>query len=344
LLLTETFLESKRGQVQSFAVTHQGPHPSSDETKIFFVLGNPPHGPIHRAGEKTLGSITWYLIVVTTANEIANSYRFARSLMGRSGSTFSLGLGLLPREQADAMHALYAFCRMTDDIADGEGTPDDKRLRLADWNRQLDESLLGQQHESIWPALTDTVGKFGINPQHLRDQIAGNQRDIDCQPIRDISDLEVYMDLVAGSVGFACLAIWGCRKPAAIEPARAAGRALQLTNILRDLHEDRQRGRVYLPADELARFDCPSHRWASRDAHFQGLMAFQVERARGYFESSSRLMPMLARPARRVFAIFQGRYRAILDEIVRRGFDVFSARVRVSRLRTLGIIAKSLVS
>lgn len=264
--------------------------------------------------------------------------------MGRSGSSFSLGLGLLPREQADAIHALYAFCRLTDDIADGEGTRDEKRQRLADWNRQLNESLRGQQHESIWPALTDTVRKFGVDHTHLQDQIAGNQWDIDGRPIRDISDLEDYMDLVAGSVGFACLAIWGCRDQAAIEPARAAGRALQLTNILRDLEEDRQRGRVYLPADELARFDCPGSRWAPDDSPFQSLMAFQVERVRGYFEQSSRLMPMLPRPARRVFAIFQGRYRAILDEIVRRKFDVFSARVRVGRLRTLGILARSLIS
>src|SRR5204863_8276980 len=143
------------------------------------------------------------------------------------------------------------------------------------------------------------------------------------------AELYPYCYRVASAVGLACVRIWGTRPGVSHDdtdpPAEAAGIAFQLTNILRDLGEDYARDRVYLPADELVRFECPPERW--RDPayadRFRDLMRFQVARARDYYRKGSALVPLLSRDGRAIFHVMSGAYSRLLDEIERADYDVF---------------------
>jgi phytoene synthase len=145
-------------------------------------------------------------------------------------------------------------------------------------------------------------------------------------------------------VGLACIRIWGCTAAEAEAPAEAAGIALQLTNILRDLGEDAARGRIYLPHEDLVRFGYSPdelHR-QQRSAAFEQLMAFEVERAQGYYDAALPLVEMLPRPGRAVFLVMLRTYRGLLDVIVRRGYDVFTTRASLSRWRKLWLAVRVL--
>jgi phytoene synthase len=156
---------------------------------------------------------------------------------------------------------LYAFCRATDDLADEPGDPAAKRAALARWRARLDAALAGDYSHRLHAALAHAVRTFDIPPAYLHDVIDGVESDLGPVRIETFAELHRYCYRVASAVGLACLPVWGLRTGTNPEqargPAEAAGVAFQLTNILRDLGEDRSRGRVYLPRDELERFDCP---------------------------------------------------------------------------------------
>jgi phytoene synthase len=161
----------------------------------------------------------------------------------------------------------------------------------------------------------------------------------DLEPVRfaTFADLYPYCYRVASAVGLACVRVWGVRRgvtPAeATAPAEAAGVAFQLTNILRDLGEDAARGRVYLPADELARFGCPPEKWPPPPGAFRDAMRFQLARAAEYYDRARALVPLLTADGRAIFRVMCGTYRALLDEVGRRGEDVFTHRARVAKWR-----------
>jgi phytoene synthase len=274
---------------------------------------------------------------------IAASIRECRRVTARSGSTFRFGFGLLSREQADAMHALYAFCRLTDDIADGPEPVEEKRETLiGDWNSQLESCIRGEPGDGIFPALGWAIARFEIDFMPLIDVINGAYFDLDGKPIRTWGDLESYCHLVASSVGLACLDIWMPeRNPDARPSARAAGVALQLTNILRDVAEDRDRGRVYFPDEAIAEHAAPPEKWAHDHPGFRSLMAETAGRARDAFAKSNELIPMLPPRPRILFRLFLNRYRLILDGIERSGYAVLNGRYRPGKWRTAGAIARA---
>ena len=233
------------------------------------------------------------------------------------------------------MDALYAFMRVTDDLADGPGTECDKRRQLAAWRAALLAALAGRPTHPIHPALADTVVRFGIPTQYLLDVIDGVETDL--APVRFATFAEVYPYCyrVASAVGLACVRVWGFRPgvPPAVAagPAEAAGIAFQLTNILRDLGEDLARGRVYLPTDELAAAGCPPEVWREPKAadQFRALLEAQVARARAYYRLADALPPLLSSDGRAIFQVMCGTYRRLLDEVERAGPGVFARRVRV---------------
>lgn len=278
-------------------------------------------------------------------NAAADSFAACRALTRAAGSSFPAAFRLLAPARRDAMCALYAYMRVTDDLADEPGEPADKRARLAAWRAGLSAALGGTCTHPVHAALADTVRRYAVPPQYLFDAIDGC--DTDAGPVRvaTFPELYRYCYRVASAVGLACVRIWGVRPGATLAdadaPAEAAGVAFQLTNILRDLGEDRARDRVYLPADELARFGCPPEAWRDPAAadRFRALMAFQVARARAYYRRGAALGPLLARDGRAVFRVMSGAYERLLDEIERRGYDVFSARVRVPKWRKAAVFA-----
>jgi squalene synthase HpnC/squalene synthase HpnD len=263
------------------------------------------------------------------------SYAWCRRLARRTARNFYYAFYVLPKAQRRAMDALYAFMRVTDDLADEPGDVEAKQQALRDWRSALDHALAGDYSHPLHPALHETVRRYGIPVKHLHDVIDGVEMDL--QPVRfaTFAELYAYCYRVASAVGLACIHIWGFEDDKAKEYAEAAGIAFQLTNILRDVGEDLHAGRVYIPQEDIYRFGCPPESWRERGEAFQKLMRFQAERARSYYAKAEGLDRLLTDSGRSVFRVMLRIYRGLLDKIEARGFDVFSERVRLSRWRKL---------
>lgn len=294
---------------------------------------------------------------------LAASFRFCQQLARRAGKNFYWSFLTLPRAMRRDMCVLYAFMRLTDDLGDDEALPLDARRRaLSDWHAALltamgDASTPaesgntvrqarvadGRETCSLWPALADVVRRRGIPQALLQDVIRGVESDLTPHAFATFADLDAYCYLVAGAVGLCCIRIWGYTGELAEQHAINCGAAFQLTNILRDLQEDALRGRVYLPQDELQRFGVTAGdlRDGRRSPGFVRLMEFQTERARGLYARAAPLLPLLSPPGRRVYAAMLGIYGGLLEEIQRRGYDVFSQRVELPVRRKLAIALRN---
>jgi len=275
---------------------------------------------------------------------LSSSNAWCEHVARREAGNFYHAFRLLPATQRRAMCALYAFMRVADDLTDGPETIAEKTLALANWRRQLDAALAGIYHHPLHPAFHHTVVTYGIPRRYLEDVLDGVGMDLDTDRYDTFTDLYRYCYRVASAVGLACIHIWGFTDARATAYAESAGIALQLTNILRDLGEDAARGRVYLPLEDLERFGyrIEDLKQGRRDARFHELMRFQVERARSYYQSAEPLADLLAPAGRAVFLVMLRTYRGLLGAIEKRGYDVFSSRVRLSRWRKLWLAAQVL--
>lgn len=262
---------------------------------------------------------------------VGASYRYCQLLTRRAAANFYPAFLILPRCRQRAMMALYAYARLTDDLADEPGDVEVKARDLRRWRAGLTAALAGGPSHPIHPALADAVHRFDIPLQYLFDVIDGVETDLRPMPFPTFDDLAGYCYRVAGAVGLGCIHVWGFAGRTAEADAAAAGTAFQLTNILRDLAEDRAAGRVYLPADELRRFGCPPADWRAGCPRFGELMRFQIARAREYYARGRRLKEALTPAGRAVFGALLGIYEGLLNEIEARGFDVFRERVRLRR-------------
>lgn len=267
------------------------------------------------------------------------SYAHCRTLARRAATNFYLSFFTLPRAKRQAMYALYAFLRRTDDLGDNPGPLESRRAALVRWRLSLERSLAGEFDSLLHPALADTVARYEIPPEYLFAAIDGVEMDLAGGQYETFDDLCRYCHKVASVVGLACIHIWGFRGPEALEPARKCGIAFQLTNILRDLKEDAANGRVYLPQQDLRRFNysIDDLRQGVRDVRFTSLMQFEIERTESLYREGAELPRWLEPDGRKVFTAMVGIYRGLLDEIKRRDGDVFSCRVRLSTWRKLRI-------
>ncbi len=275
---------------------------------------------------------------------LAGSYAYCERLARAQAGNFYHAFRLLPAGQRRALCALYAFLRVADDLADAPGPPAEKARPLAEWRDQLHDALAGRYHHPLHPALHHTLTTYAVPPVHLEEVLDGVTMDLDTLSYRTFPELYRYCYRVASAVGLACIHVWGFTGERARLHAEVAGVALQLTNILRDLGEDAARGRVYLPREDLDRFGYPPEGLALgvRDERFRELMRFQVARARGYYEQAEPLAPLLRPAGRAVFLVMLRTYRGLLEAIVRRDYDVFSSRVRLSRLHKLWLATRAL--
>lgn len=279
----------------------------------------------------------------TRTISLAESYRWSAKLTRRTARNFIYSFQVLPRRQRRAMDALYAFMRVTDDLADEEGESETKEHALIDWRQRLRAMMHGEYTHPVHPALHDAIKEFGIPIPYFDQVIDGVQQDLKPVRLANFDELYSYCYRVASVVGLCCIEIWGYTDARAREYAEASGVAFQLTNILRDVSEDLGRDRVYLPRDEWQRFDSPPESWASGrfGEPYQAFMRFQAERANQYFDRGERLFPFLRPPGRAVFRVMLGIYRGLLREIERRKFDVFSERVRLSQWKKLSMLARA---
>jgi 15-cis-phytoene synthase len=273
----------------------------------------------------------------TVALTLAQSYAACEALARRAASSFFSAFRVLSTPQRRSMCALYAFLRIADDISDEPGLLAEKQRQLHRWREGFDRALAGDYTHPVYPALHDSMQRFRIPRTLLENALDGVEMDLVPQTYGTFADLERYCYRVASVVGLACIHIWGFTGARAAEYAVNAGIAFQLTNILRDLAEDAARGRVYLPQEDLERFRYRRERLerGERDENFRALMAFEVARARGFYDAAWPLVPLLRPAGRAVFLVMARTYRALLDVMEQRDYDVFSDRIRVGRWRKL---------
>jgi 15-cis-phytoene synthase len=282
------------------------------------------------------------------SRELDASYRFCGALSRREAKNFYYSFLLLPPQRRRSMCALYAFMRQTDDLADDPAPGRDRVVLLDRWRRDVHRALEAGV-SGAWPglaALAATVERHAIPRQYLDDVIDGVAMDLHPQPFPTFDDLYGYCYRVASAVGLSCLHIWGYRSDGgrAESLAEACGIALQLTNILRDVREDAQKGRVYLPQEDLGRFGVApeelSAQWPSD--RVRALLAYQGERAYSYYEKARPLGVLVAPVGRPVLGTIVGIYRTLLDEIARRDYDVLTSRVALPPWRKVAIMLRSL--
>ncbi|MFO0988229.1 MAG: presqualene diphosphate synthase HpnD [Alphaproteobacteria bacterium] len=257
-----------------------------------------------------------------------------------SGTSFLQGMRLLPEERREGMYAVYAFCREIDDVADEPAPVADKMTRLREWRREIDRVYDGKPQTLTGRALLPIVRDYGLDRADFLALIDGMEMDA-VEDIRapSIARLELYCDRVAGAVGRLSIRIFGATEPQAVSVARHLGQALQLTNILRDLAEDAEHGRLYLPEELLAANGVKTRepREVLRHPGLGAVCAEIAARARQHYRAAADAMRTCARgpmrPARAMGAI----YRAYLDGLERRGWAKLDEKVRLSKLRKLWI-------
>lgn len=264
------------------------------------------------------------------------SYAFCRRIARARARNFYYSFLLLSREQKNAMCAIYAFMRYCDDISEG---PDASRAAIEQWRRELDQALGGEYAENpLWPAFHDTVKRYGIPREYFHEMIDGVSTDLEPRQIQTFDELYRYCYQVASVVGLTIVHIFGFESPEALKLAEKCGVAFQLTNILRDVREDLENGRVYVPAEDILRFGASLK---NRDERFVRLMRFEAERARGYYNESRPLIELVHRRSRpSLWAIIEI-YRRLLDRIEGSNFDVLGKRIRLPAWEKLGILVSA---
>jgi phytoene synthase len=267
------------------------------------------------------------------------AYGYCETVTGQQARNFAYGIRLLPTPKRRAMSALYAFSRRVDDIGDGALGPDVKTARLEETRALLarvrEDAVAEDDTDPVGVALADAARRFPIPLDGLDELIDGVLMDVRGKTYETWDDLRAYCRCVAGAIGRLSLGVFGTAPGArgverAPEYADTLGLALQLTNILRDVREDAEGGRVYLPADDLAKFGCSAgfdgpH--PPEGADFAGLVHFEVRRARALFAEGYQLLPLLDRRSGACVAAMAGIYRRLLDRIERDPHAVLRGRV-----------------
>ena len=281
--------------------------------------------------------------------EIEQAYAVCERITQEQARNFSYGIRLLPAPKRRAMCAVYAVARRIDDIGDGSLPEADKLDELARIEDQL-HHLADHGHDPVLTAMHDVEQRFPVPMPAFDELVAGCRADVSVHRYSTFDDLVGYCRCVAGSVGRLSLGIY---HPVGLEecwePADSLGIALQLTNILRDLREDRMMGRVYLPAEDLDRFGCrleldASGRLGDPPDQFAALVRFEAERAEQWYARGLRLLPMLDRRSAACTAAMAGIYHRLLGRIAADPEQVRGSRMSLPTKTKLAVAVHALVS
>ncbi|WP_066376261.1 MULTISPECIES: 15-cis-phytoene synthase CrtB [unclassified Anabaena] len=290
-----------------------------------------------------------------TLVSVDESYKLCRQLTAKYAKTFYLGTLLMSPAKRQAIWAIYAWCRRTDELVDGPAAAITTPETLDRWEQHLESLFAGRPQENYDVALVDTLQRFPLDIQPFRDMIAGQRMDLYRSRYETFEELYLYCYRVAGTVGLMSTSVmeidtnantapWQQHKPPYIptEEAIALGIANQLTNILRDVGEDARRGRIYIPLEDLARFNYSEQDFFNGvvDERWRALMRFQIDRARQFYIKAEKGITYLAPDARWPVWAASMLYGQILDAIERNDYNVFDQRAFVpqwQKLRTLPI-------
>lgn len=274
---------------------------------------------------------------------LAASYQECKRLNRKHGTTYYWSTLVLPQDKQPYVHALYGFCRYADEIVDdlsSTATIDEKAALLAQFGEQFFRDLdRGQSDHIVLAAVVDTVRRNNIDPECFRRFLRSMTMDLTVERYETYADLEHYMDGSAAVIGEMMLPVLEPASPAALQHARDLGNAFQLTNFLRDISEDLDRHRQYIPQEDLRRFGVDlSERRSSPE--FVALMKFEIERCNELYRSADIGLAMLPPVSRRCIGSARSLYSRILDKIVEQDYDVFAKRVRVPTWQKLALVAK----
>ena len=264
---------------------------------------------------------------------------YCQQKASQSGSSFYYSFLFLPPPRRRAITAFYAFCREVDDVVDECTDVNVARTKLAWWRSETAAIYTGMAKHPVALALAALLPDFNIAQERLQEIIDGMEMDLTQHRYRDFAALQKYCHLVAGVVGLVSAEIFGYTNPRTLEYAENLGMAFQLTNIIRDVGEDARRDRIYIPIDELARFNVTATdiMHARHSDAFEQLMAFQTDRALDYYARAMALLPQEDRRAQRPGLVMAAIYRTLLEEIRADGMQVLNQRTSLTPLRKLWI-------
>jgi phytoene synthase len=274
---------------------------------------------------------------------LAASYDYCRRVARTRAKNFYYSFVLLAPPQRNAMCAVYAFMRYCDDLSDEPGA---NLAAIERWRAALGEALAGRYDaHPCWPAFHDTVQRYRIPHEYFGQMIDGVESDLSPRRFETFADLYGYCYRVASVVGLTTIHIFGFEAAEALPLAEKCGVAFQLTNILRDIREDAENGRVYLPGEDLRRFGVSEKELTAgaRDGRLIELLRFEASRARAYYDESAPLVRMVHRGSRPSLRALLSIYSRLLDRIAEKNYDVFSGRVALSGLEKSWLMLRAMV-
>jgi phytoene synthase len=262
-----------------------------------------------------------------------------RKVVAAAGTSFRRGMAVLPPARRQAMYAIYAFCRIVDDIADDPAPVETRLPRLRAWRQRIARLFAGEAEDALTRVLLDAIPRFGLRREDFEAVIAGMEMDAVPIVAPSAAELDLYCDRVAAAVGRLSVRVFGDASAEAGLVAHHLGRALQLTNILRDLDEDAERGRLYLPRELLQAAGVPLAPPEAALAHpnLAAAAAALAEQARRHFAAAAAAMDRCDRTAMRPARLMAASYAAILARLQKRGWRPPRRRVRVPTWEKLWI-------
>ena len=275
---------------------------------------------------------------------VEESYQYCVRVARSRAKNFYYSFVLLSAQQRKAMCAIYAFMRYCDDLSDEPGA---SRAPMERWRAELEDALEGKfSDHPVWPAFHHTVRRFGIPHEYFRQMIDGVTSDLEPHRFETFDELYQYCYRVASVVGLTIIHIFGFDTRSALPLAEKCGIAFQLTNILRDVREDAEAGRIYFPMEDLRRFGVKEADLVSgnRTEEFLKLMRFESGRARAYYHESAPLLDLIHPRSRSSLWALISIYSRLLDRIVGANYDVFTRRVRLSLFEKSWIVVRAMVS
>ncbi|MBS1857843.1 MAG: phytoene/squalene synthase family protein [Acidobacteria bacterium] len=274
---------------------------------------------------------------------VEDSYRYCIGVARSRAKNFYYSFILLSEQQRKAMCAIYAFMRYCDDLSDEPGAT---RAAIDRWRAELEEALQGRFGEHpVWPAFHHTVRRFGIPHDYFREMIDGVTSDLEPRRFETFDELYRYCYQVASVVGMTIIHVFGFDTRSALPLAEKCGIAFQLTNILRDVREDAERGRIYFPIEDLRRFGvseddlCAGH----RTPEFLKLMRFEAGRARAHYTESAPLLDLIHPRSRSSLWALIAIYSRLLERIEAANYDVFTRRVRLTLFEKSWIVLRAML-
>jgi phytoene synthase len=272
---------------------------------------------------------------------LAESQQHCRAVAKSRARNFYYSFVLLPPEKKNAMCAMYAFMRYCDDLSDEPGA---NRTAIDRWRDALTEALAGRpDSNATWPAFLAAVERYAIPHEYFYDMIEGVASDLEPRPVATFDELYRYCYRVASVVGLTTIHIFGFTSPEALPLAEKCGIAFQLTNILRDIREDAGLGRVYIPAEDLARFGISADDLSAgrRTDRFGALMDFETARARSYYRESAPLLGMIESESRPSLWALVRIYSRLLERIMESHYDVLVRRISLSAAEKSWIVLRA---